>query len=170
MKAGKRREGSQIKAWLQAKFYRNSVQFTQGRSLGCSLHLSPCLTPGKGHRAFQLPNSSVIGLEARKFPDPAKDSLLKKKKSYRCWLLRAKLTKDLGPSNRMKGTREIWWEYQHGVVVVAVQSLSCVQLFASVAQFKSYTYTNIITHGGNHWVIPLFQLFWKILGHPGKSS
>lgn len=81
MKAGKTREGSQIKAWFQTKFYRNSVQFTQGRSLGCNLQLSPCLTPGKGHRAFQLPNSSVIGLEARKFPDPAKDSLFKKKKA-----------------------------------------------------------------------------------------
>ena len=80
------------------------------------------------------------------------------------------LTKDLGPSNRMKGTREIWWEHQHRIVLVAVQSLSCVQLFASVAQFKSYTYTNIINNGGNHWVIPLFQLLWKILGHPGRSS
>ena len=81
MKAGKRREGSQVKAWLQAKFHRNLVQFIQGRSLGYNLHLSPGLTPGKGHRAFQLPNSSVIGLEARKFPDPAKDSLLKKEKA-----------------------------------------------------------------------------------------
>ena len=78
MNAGKRRGGSQIKAWLQAEFYRNSVQFTQGRSLGCNLHLGPGLTPGKGHKAFQVPNSSVIGLEARKFPDPAKESVIKK--------------------------------------------------------------------------------------------
>jgi len=90
MKAGKRREGSQIKAWFQAKFYRNSVQFTQGRSLGCNLQLRPCLTPGKGHRAFQLPNSSVIGLEARKFPDSAKDSLFKKKKKLQVLVIESK--------------------------------------------------------------------------------
>ena len=133
MKAGKGRGGSQIRTWFQAKCYRESVQFIPKEISGVQFAPQHWLDPRQGHRAFQLPNSSVIGLEARRFPEPAKDSLLKK-------------------------------ELQVLVIESKISLKPWLQTVELKEPRRSGGNTNII-HYGNHWIVLLFQLLCKVLGH-----